>query len=366
MLAAVYRGDHVVRVEDVERPQIGPGELLVRIGACGVCATDLAKIDYATHAPPRIFGHEMAGVVAEVGAGVEAFALGDRVQVYHHIPCRSCRDCDRGLYAQCAGYKQTGVTAGFEPSGGGFSEYVRVLPWIVDGGGVTRVPDHVALDVASFLEPVNTCLKCVRVVAPQPGDAVLVVGAGSIGLLLIRLLVLEGCRVFASDLLPDRRQRALDSGATAAFDPTAGDLAEALTEAGVEGGAHAAVLAVKSQAAFDGALQALRPGGRVVLFAHTRMNDPITVDGGEICAQEKQVIGAYSADVDLNEAVADLVFSGRLRVDDLITHRFPLEQTEQAFDLARRPRDGSLKVIVDCSADRASGMVSSTQSRVSA
>lgn len=346
MRAAVYRGDNVVRVEDVARPPVGPGELLVRIAACGVCATDLTKIDHGTHAPPRIFGHEMAGVVAEVGAGVTRFAHGDRVQVYHHVPCRACRDCERRLYAQCRGYKKTGVTAGFEPSGGGFAEYVRVLPWIVEGGGVTRVPDGVSLEAASFLEPVNTCVKCVRQLGVGEGDVVLVAGAGSIGLLLVRLLVLAGCRVLASDLLPDRRERARESGALAVVDPARETFADALRSHGLEDGADAAILAVKAQAAFDGALRAVRPGGEVCLFAHTRLSDPISVDGGQVCALEKRVTGAYSADVDLNDEVAELVFSGRLRVDDLVTHRFPLDRAPEAFDLARRPRDGSLKILV--------------------
>src|SRR6185369_8568749 len=161
MRAAVYRGIGDVRIEDVPRPACGPGELLVRIACCGVCWTDLKKIDHGTVPPPRVFGHEMAGVVAEFGDGVKAFPRGARVQVYHHVPCRKCSYCRRRLYAQCPGYKRTGVTAGFEPAGGGFAEFVRVMPWIVEGGGVTFVPDGVSLDAASFLEPVNTCLKCV-------------------------------------------------------------------------------------------------------------------------------------------------------------------------------------------------------------
>lgn len=346
MRAAVYWGIGDVRVEDVPRPEIGPGELLVRIDCCGVCWTDLKKIDHGKLTGPRIFGHEMAGVVAEAGPGVTNFAPGDRVQVYHHIPCRDCSYCDRRLYAQCEGYKATGVTAGYEPAGGGFAEYVRVLPWIVAGGGVTRVPDGVSLEAASFLEPVNTCLKCVRVAAPRPGDAVLVVGAGVIGLTLTRLLLLEGARVFVSEIRRDRRERALASGAEAAFDPLQDDVLRDIHEATGGLGADVAILAVPGQAPVDTSVKALRPGGRVVLFAHTRLGDPVTVDGGQVCYLEKQVVGSYSADVDLNDEVADLVFSGRLAVDDLVSHRLPLEQAIGAFDLTRFPREGSLKVLV--------------------
>lgn len=346
MRAAVYRGLRDVRIEDVPRPAILPGELLVRIACCGVCWTDLKKIDYATVPPPRIFGHEMAGTVVEAGAGVTAFRPGDRVQVYHHIPCRSCAYCERKLYAQCPVYKRTGVTAGFEPSGGGFAEYVRVMPWIVAGGGVTPVPDGATLEAASWLEPVNTCLKCVRVTKPRPGDVVLVVGAGAIGQVIARLLALEGAVVVVSEPMADRRAKAVAGGARLALDPRTDDVPARLRELTAGRGADAAVLAVPGQAPLDTAVASVRPGGRVVLFAHTKLDDPVTVDGGQICFLEKDIVGAYSADADLNAEVADLVFSGRLRLDDLVTDRLPLDRAPEAFDLARKPRDGSMKVLV--------------------
>ena len=346
MRAVVYRGRGDVRVEDIPVPGCAAGELLVRIAACGVCWTDLKKIDHGLVDPPRVFGHEMAGVVERVGDGVEGFAAGDRVQVYHHVPCRACGYCERRLYAQCAGYKTTGVTAGFEPAGGGFAEYVRVLPWIVAGGGVTRVPDGASLEAASLLEPINTCLKCVRTTAARANDTVLVVGAGTIGQILTRLLVLEGVRVVVSEPLPDRRGRALESGAVAALDPTRDDVAAALAGVADGDGADGAIVAVPGQLPLDTAIEGVRPGGRVVLFAHTRMGDPVTVDAGQVCYLEKDVVGAYSADVDLNDEVADLVFSGRLRVDDLVTDRFDLADAPEAFAVARSRRAGSLKVLV--------------------
>ncbi|MCG3133929.1 MAG: Sorbitol dehydrogenase [Planctomycetes bacterium] len=348
MRAAVYRGKGDVRVEDVPVPEIAAGELLVRIDCCGVCWTDLKKVDYGTVPPPRIFGHEMAGVVAAAGAGVRGFAEGDRVQVYHHIPCRTCALCERKLYAQCPVYKRTGSGAGFEPSGGGFADYIRVMPWIVEGGGVTPVPRGASLEAASFLEPVNTCLKCVRFAAVRPGDTALVVGAGAIGLVLARLLLLEGAVVVVSEPLADRRERALASGCAAAFDPRADDVAARVRDMTRGAGADAALVAVPGQAPVDTAMAAIRPGGRTVLFAHTKLDDPVTVDGGQVCFLEKQLVGSYSADADLNEETADLVFSGRLRVDDLVTDRLPIERATEAFELARKPRPGSLKVLVTC------------------
>ena len=184
MHAAVYKGQSVVSVEEVPIPEIGPGEILVRVEACGICHTDLKKIEYNLLAPPRIYGHETAGVVARVGQQrAEVSHPGDRVIVFHHIPCWNCFYCSRKLYAQCPVYKKVGVTAGFEPAGGGFSQYVRAMDWIVERG-VEKIPDGVSFERASFVEPVNTCLKAVVQCAPQPDEVAVVIGQGPIGLIV--------------------------------------------------------------------------------------------------------------------------------------------------------------------------------------
>ena len=158
MRAAVYRGDGKIGVESVETPQAGRGEIVIRVETCGICHTDLKKIEYNLLPPPRIYGHETAGVVASVGEGVDKYSAGDRVIVFHHIPCGECFYCQRRLYAQCPVYKRVGVTAGFEPAGGGFAQYVRAMDWIVDRG-VEKIPDGVSFDQACWVEPVNTASR---------------------------------------------------------------------------------------------------------------------------------------------------------------------------------------------------------------
>ncbi|HJX85750.1 MAG TPA: alcohol dehydrogenase catalytic domain-containing protein, partial [Candidatus Angelobacter sp.] len=158
MQAAVYRGKEDVRLEEVSVPEIGVGEVLIRVHTCGICGTDLKKIATGSHSAPRIFGHETAGQIVAVGQGVKDFQVGDRVMVFHHIPCGECYYCRHKVFAQCLVYKKVGVTAGFEPSGGGFSEYVRVMDWIVRRG-LVKIPASVSYEQASFIEPVNTCLK---------------------------------------------------------------------------------------------------------------------------------------------------------------------------------------------------------------
>src|ERR1700749_238255 len=175
MRAAVYQGGSRIAVEPIPTPVIGPGEILVRVESCGICHTDLKKIEYNLLPAPRIYGHETAGVVAAVGEGVTKYQPGDRVIVFHHIPCGRCFYCERRLYAQCPIYKKVGVTAGYEPAGGGFSQYVRVMDWIVERG-VEKIPEGVSFDQACFVEPVNTCLKGVKQIDIQPEDVVAVLG----------------------------------------------------------------------------------------------------------------------------------------------------------------------------------------------
>src|SRR5947209_6883181 len=203
MQAAVYRGVNEVRLETVPVPKIGRGELLVRVHTCGICGTDLKKISTGSHSAPRIFGHETSGVVAAVGEGVSEFKPGDRVVVFHHIPCGECYYCRHKTFAQCETYRKVGCTAGFEPAGGGFAEYFRVMDWIVQRGTV-RILEHVSFEQACFVEPVNTCMKGIETLQVQAGETVLVIGQGPIGIILGRLAQRAGSTVITSDLYPQR------------------------------------------------------------------------------------------------------------------------------------------------------------------
>jgi len=351
MWAAVYRGKGKVRVEKLPVPRVGPREALIRVDTCGVCATDLKKVEYALVPPPRVFGHETAGTIVALGEGVKGWRTGDRVAVFHHVPCRLCFYCRQGDYAQCAEYRKTGTTAGFEPAGGGFAEYVRVLPWIVSRGMV-HVPGNVTLEEASFIEPVNTCLKGLARLKLRRGEEVLVFGQGAIGLIFTQLVRRNGGRVTALDLLEPRRELALQLGALSAADPRREAGAKHIMKiakwrgAANARGADAAILAVPSQEALDQAIRWVRPGGRVLLFAHTRKGEMASFDAGAVTVEDKTLIGCYSSNMDFQELAAGLVFSRRVRVAPLISHRFPLPQAAEAFELARHPTPRSLKILV--------------------
>src|ERR1700685_2296036 len=217
MRAAVYRGVNDVRVETVPVPKIGAGELLVRVHTCGICGTDLKKISSGSHSAPRIFGHETSGVVAAVGSEVKQFKPGDRVVVFHHIPCGECYYCRHKTFAQCETYKKVGCTAGFEPSGGGFAEYVRVMDWIVEHGTV-RIPDGVSFEQACFVEPVNTCMKGIQALNLRRGETVLAIGQGPIGILLSVLAKGTGVTLITSDLYPERLRIGVSFGLDQSID----------------------------------------------------------------------------------------------------------------------------------------------------
>jgi len=344
MLAAVYRGTSDIRLETVPVPEIGPGEILIQVHTCGICGTDLKKIATGSHSAPRIFGHETSGTVAAVAPGVTQFSPGDRVMVFHHIPCGICYYCRQKTFAQCETYKKVGCTAGFEPSGGGFAEYVRVMDWIVRQGTVL-IPEHVSFEQACFVEPINTCMKGIERLALKPGESVLVIGQGPIGIMLSILAKRAGAAVITSDLYEPRltigKAFGLDNAINASrIDP----LQE--TRKRTEGrGADAAILAVGGNSLIKTAMDGVRPGGRVLLFAQTQHSEAV-FDPAAVCMDEKTLIGSYSASVDLQDESVRFVMGGEVPLEQLISHRFPLHQAEQALDLAAHPQPDSMKIVI--------------------
>ena len=345
MAAAVYRGEGRIAVERVDTPVIGAGELLVEVRSCGVCHTDLKKIEYNLLPAPRIYGHETAGIVVGVGDGVSKFSIGDRVVAFHHVPCRTCFYCDRRLYAQCPVYKRVGITAGFEPAGGGFAQYVRVMDWVVDQG-VERVPAGVSFDQACWVEPLNTCLKGVELSQLAPRDVVVVLGQGPIGLLFTMLVKRTGAQVFTSDTIAFRRELSEELGASAALDPREKRFEHVLQSATDGRGADAVIVATSAPGLVDQALRISRPGAKILLFAQTNSRERIELSGAAICVGERTLLGSYSADIDLQAESARLVFDHELPLERLISHRMPLNDIQRAFSIASRPDERSLKVVV--------------------
>jgi L-iditol 2-dehydrogenase len=318
---------------------------LIRVHACGICGTDLKKIATGSHSAPRIFGHETAGTIVAVGEGVSKFKVGDRVLVFHHIPCRECYYCQHKVFAQCPTYKKVGVTAGYEPSGGGFSEYVRVMDWIVERGGVVKLPDNVSYELATFVEPVNTCIKGIETLALKPGETVLVIGQGPIGMILAFLAQRAGARVITSDLFPQRLTIGQRLGLQNGVEASKTDLVQHMLSLTEGRGADASILAVAVNGLIKTAMDAVRPGGRILLFAQTQHGEAV-IDPAAVCADEKSLLGSYSASVDLQQESVDFVFSREMDLEQLISHRFSLEESVEALQLAARPQPDSLKIMI--------------------
>jgi L-iditol 2-dehydrogenase len=347
MRAAVYRGINDVRVETVPVPEIGAGEVLIRVHSCGVCGTDLKKIHTGSHSAPRIFGHEISGVIAATGEGVQGFHADDRVMVFHHTPCGQCYYCRKKTPSQCNDYKRVGVTAGFEPAGGGFAEYVRVMPWIVNRG-LIKIPDGVSFEQAAFVEPVNTVYKGVRNLALEPDETVLVIGQGPIGILLAALAARSGAKVLTSDLYPARHEIASVYGLNHPIDASKEDVVAAAHEASEGRGADAVIVAVGGNALIRTAMDAARPGGRVLLFAATQHCEA-TFDPAVVCMDEKTLMGSYSSSFELQPEVEEIVFGGYRTGFDLtrlISHRFSLEDSVEAIRVASNPSGNSMKVFI--------------------
>jgi L-iditol 2-dehydrogenase len=344
MQAAVYRGVNDVRVEAVPVPQIGCGEMLVRVHTCGICGTDLKKISTGSHSAPRIFGHETSGVVAAVGEGVREYRPGDRVVVFHHIPCRECFYCRNKTFAQCAMYKKVGCTAGFEPSGGGFAEYVRVLDWVVEHGTV-RIPDDVSFEQACFVEPINTCMKGIEALRLKAGETVLTIGQGPIGIMLSVLAKRAGASLITSDLHPQRLRIGESFGLELTIEASRTGVVKRVRELTEGRGADAVILAVGGNSLIRTAMDATRPGGRVLLFAQTQHGEAV-IDPAAVCVDEKTLVGSYSASVDLQEESVRFVMKREMDLERLVSHRFPLAECARALEVAAHPQPASMKVVI--------------------
>jgi L-iditol 2-dehydrogenase len=349
MRAVVYHGINDMRVETVPVPKIGRGELLIRIATCGICGTDLKKIHMGSHSAPRIFGHEMAGTIVEAGEGVADFAVGDRVMTFHHVPCGACYYCRKNTPAQCPLYKKTGVTAGFEPSGGGFAEYIRVMGFVVANRGVVHIPAGVPFEQAAFVEPLNTVLKGSKLLNLAADDTVLVIGQGPIGLMHAALARRAGARVLTSDLFAERHAIAARFGLTNPINAAKENVVERVMTETEGRGADAVILAVGGNGLIRTAMDAARPGGKVMLFAQTQHGEA-TIDPAAVCVDEKTLLGSYSSSFPILDEVTNLVFQGYregFNLTQLISHRFPLEQAVEAIEIASNPQPGSMKIMIE-------------------
>ncbi|HWH15226.1 MAG TPA: alcohol dehydrogenase catalytic domain-containing protein [Miltoncostaeaceae bacterium] len=332
MRAAVYHGGGRVTLEERPAPVAGPGELLVRVRACGICGSDLMGW-YQDPRAPMVPGHEPAGEVAAAGEGAP-LAVGTRVAVHHHVPCMACPLCRRGRHTLCPRFRETHL----EP--GGMAEYVRV-PAANAALDVLPLPDDLPLWAATLVEPLGCVVRGQRAAGVGPGARVAVVGAGGMGLLEIQAArALGAAAVVACEPRPERRARAARAGAR-----VHADVAGARDDPALAGGADQVFVTTASPAAIAASLDLAGPGGAVQLFAPPPPGEPVALDLGAVWWREVSIGSTYSAGpFDTRDALAMLA-RGDVDPELVVSHRVPLDRVEEAFRLARGPE--AIKVVVE-------------------
>ncbi len=338
MRVARYYSRHDIRLEQMEVPEIGPGELLVQVKACGLCGSDLMEW-YADSKAPTVLGHEPVGFVSRVGSGVEEFNLGDRVFVHHHVPCFVCHYCRRGSYSCCVTFKEKGIYPG------GFAEYIRVAPINVQRD-VLNLPEGLGFEEATLIEPVACAIRGMKRTGIQPGDTVLVIGVGVSGLLFIQLCRLWGAsQVFGADLVEYRLQRALEAGVEAAINPADQDLESTVRSLTDGVGPDLVIVTAGSKRVMEEAMGLAAKGGTVLFYAPLPPGDTVSVDVHELLFFEKTLVSTYSCGPDDTRVALEFISSHRVQTSGLVTHRYGLDEVGEAVRLAGEAGE-SLKVVI--------------------
>ncbi|MGP4025480.1 zinc-dependent dehydrogenase [Actinomadura sp. 3N407] len=334
-----------IRLEDAPEPAPGPGELKIRVRNCSTCGTDVKISRFGHHhiVPPRVMGHEIAGEVTEAGAGAGDWTAGDRVQVIAAIPDGKCAECRRGRMTVCTAQESMGYHYD-----GAFAEYMIVPAKVLAVEGVNRIPDGVSFAEASVAEPLACVLNGQELAGVGEGDDVVVFGSGPVGCLHVRVARARGAaRVFLVEVNAERLgQAAAIVKPDAAIDASVTDVVEEILQRTGGRGADVAITAAASGAAQEQAQRLVAPGGRVSLFGGLPKDDPvISVDANRVHYRELSLVGANGSSPAHNARALDLIGSGRVPVEDLITHRLPLDDLHAALDLVTR--GAAIKVTIE-------------------
>ncbi len=338
MRVGMYYNNRDVRVEEMPAPEIGPGEILVKVHASGICGSDVLEW-YRIKKAPKVLGHEIAGEIVEVGAGVDRYKKGDRVFVSHHIPCNTCHYCLKGYHTAC----ETLHTTNFDP--GGFAEYLRAPRLNVDRG-VFVLPDEVSYEEATFIEPLGCVLRGQRLVKFQPGDSVLILGAGISGLLHLAAARAMGAgRIMATDINDFRLKAAKDLGADAVWHAKE-DIPALVRQANNNRPVDLVIVCTGALSAFKQALNSVDRGGTVLCFATTEPGVDIPVPMNDFWRNEIKLMPSYgNSPYDAMVAI-ELIRAKRIPIQQMITHRLPMEQIGLGFRLVAEAAD-SIKVIIE-------------------
>ncbi len=339
MRVAMWYSNRDVRVEEISVPQIGPGEVLVRVEACGICGSDVMEW-YRLNRAPLVLGHEIGGQIVAVGEGVEHYKEGDRVSAAHHVPCNTCHYCLSGHHTVCETLRQTN----FDP--GGFAEYIR-LPAINVDSGLFLLPAEVSYEEATFIEPLACVLRGQRKARMQPGGNVLVIGSGIAGLLHMQLArTLGAVQVVATDITPYRLEAAKRLGADATIHAEE-DLPTRLRQVNQGRLADLVIVCTGAVSAITQALKSVERGGTILFFAPTNPGVTIPISITELFWRtEITLTSSYASSPADYQTALELIRAGTVPVRQMITHHLGLAETGLGFQLVTEAQN-SIKVIIE-------------------
>jgi L-iditol 2-dehydrogenase len=333
-----------LRIEEAPRPEAGPGELLMRVRACGTCGTDVKILNFGHHhvVPPRVLGHEVTGEVEELGPGTKGFSVGDRVQLIAAIPDGDCFECRHRSMSICSNQESIGYHYD-----GGFAEWLVVPAKVLKVKGVNSISEATSFEEAAVTEPLACVLNGQQLVGVTDGDVVVVIGAGPIGCLHVRLARARGA---SQVVLVERSTSRLEMSAQrvlpdASIDTTKDDAVDAVLKLTQGRGADVVITAAASSAAQEGAVQMAARGGRISFFGGLPKDDPfIRLDSNLVHYRELKIVGANGSTPAQNTEALALISDGSVPVGDLITDRLPLDRVHDAIEAVRS--GNSIKVVI--------------------
>ncbi|MBU1061752.1 MAG: zinc-dependent dehydrogenase [Candidatus Omnitrophica bacterium] len=340
MRVATYYANNDLRIEEMPKPEIDKGELLIKVMASGICGTDVVEW-YRRDRVPLVLGHEIAGAVVEVGKGVKEYKVGDRVSASHHVPCLECHYCLMDHHSVCDTLRKTK----FYP--GGFSEFLVVPEINVEKGGVYKLPDEVSFEEATFIEPLACAIRGQRLAGHKPGQTVLIIGSGISGLLHIQLAKTKSFKkIIATDINDYRLEKAFNFGANCAIHARE-DVAGKIKEVNEGRLADLVILCASSKAAFQQAFKSVGKGGTVLVFASAEEGYEYPLPINEFFwRNEATITSSYAANPKEHLDALELIQDRKVNVKDMITHRFSLDNIQNSFDLVAKAKE-SIKVIIE-------------------
>jgi L-iditol 2-dehydrogenase len=340
MKAAFVKDSSSVVVEDVEKPILGIGDVLVKMHACGICGSDLEKVFGKYSQPSTRLGHEPSGTIEKVGENVTDYKKGDRIFVHHHVPCYSCHFCLHGNETMCEKYSETNL------SPCGLAEEFIVPQWNVNHSGILKIPDSMSFEEAAMIEPLACCIRAWNKFSFQKGDSTAIFGVGATGMMHVMLsIVHEFDKIFCIDVNEFRLEFAKKFNITDAIKSSIPDIKQKILDQTDNRGVDVAIVATGSLQALSSAIDLVRKGGTVVMFGVPSKGAMINLNMSVIYSKEITMISSYAASDSDTKAALELIQSSKIDVKKLITHRYNIKDSPKAFEHAHHGVD-SMKIII--------------------